>query len=349
MSGLVKVEALNRAAEKYQPVLQMLPFLVLQEVMNELEINLLEVSSKDIAVQMLRKGGVSAPYVATTPDDDHITSEELGKFVERILTVDPCVAVIRDHIMNYKDKLILNNDPNSQKVNNKTKQHPLEYLFIETKVKTIAEDIVDALFFAERNTSDQSPMGMFNGFNTIIDNLITSGEISAARKNFIETGTIEAPDNENDTDAYDKIVHFLRSANPFLRKNGVLYITNNALFYAMDALGNKIKYKGSLEYEIFLNHLKGTTQMPNLRIISQACLGSGDRLMLMKPRNLDFGMNTRTDEQFVQIRNPYKDPNFVQFWTQWDAGTRIMGLHPKEFQINDGTNTGLTMSGDYIS
>jgi hypothetical protein len=349
MSGLVNVEGLNRASQKYQPVLQMLPFLVLQNVMSELEINLLEVSSKDIAVQMLRKGGVSAPYIATTSDDDHITSEELGKFVERILTVEPCVAVIKDHIMNYKDKLILNNDPNSQKVDNKTKKHPLEFLFLQEKVKTIAEDIIDALFFAERNTADKSPMGMFNGYNTILDSLVSAGEISTAKKNLVNTGSIETPADVDDTDAYDKLVAFLRSANPFLRKNGVLYATNDLLFNVMDALGNKIRYKGSLEYEIFLSHLKGTTQMPNLRIITHAALCSGDRLILCKPRNFDFGMNTKGDEQFVQVRNPYADPNFIQFWTQWDAGTRIMALHPKEFQINDGVNVGLTMSGDYIS
>jgi hypothetical protein len=349
MSGLVNVEALNRASQKYQPVLQMLPFLVLQSVLDELEINLLEVSSKDIAVQMLRKGGVSAPYIATNSEDEHITADELGKFVERVLTVDPCVAVIKDHIMNYKDKLILNNDPGSQKLNNKTKKHPLEYLFLQEKVKTIAEDIIDALFFAERNTDDKSPMGMFNGYNTILDALIVAGEIAAAKKNLVATGDISSPEDAGDTDAYDQLVHFLRSANPFLRKNGVLYATNNLLFYAMDALGNKIRYKGSMEYEIFLSHLKGTTQMPNLRIITHAALGSGDRLILCKPRNFDFGMNTKGDEQFVQVRNPYKDPNFVQFWTQWDAGTRIMALHPKEFQMNDGTNTGLAMSGDYNS
>ena len=205
MSGLANVEGLNRASQKYQPVLQMLPFLVLQNVMSELEINLLEVSSKDIAVQMLRKGGVSAPYIATTSDDDHITSEELGKFVERILTVEPCVAVIKDHIMNYKDKLILNNDPNSQKVDNKTKKHPLEFLFLQAKVKTIAEDIIDALFFAERNTADKSPMGMFNGYNTILDSLVSAGEISTAKKNLVNTGSIETPaDVDEETDAWIK-------------------------------------------------------------------------------------------------------------------------------------------------
>jgi hypothetical protein len=60
-------------------------------------------------------------------------------------------------------------------------------------------------------------------------------------------------------------------------------------------------------------------------------------------------MNTKTDVQFIQARNPYEDPNYVQFWSQWELGARINSLHEKEFFCNEQTNTATDMAGDYVS
>ncbi len=149
-------------------------------------------------------------------------------------------------------------------------------------------------------------------------------------------------------EAFDRIVEFLRSANPFLRQNGILYMTQDAMFRAMEALGNKLKYKNALEWEVFLNHLRGLTAAPKLEIISHPILGTGSRLMYTVPDNLDFGLETRGDEQFVQVRAPYEDPNIAQFWMQWKAGTRVTSIHPKTFMVNDQTNSAWDgISGDY--
>jgi hypothetical protein len=58
-------------------------------------------------------------------------------------------------------------------------------------------------------------------------------------------------------------------------------------------------------------------------------------------------MDTLGDEAFVQVRNPYEDPNLVQFWIQGKYGTRIRELHEKAFQINEGSPVANTLSGDY--
>lgn len=344
MPPIVNTDSLNRTSEQYNPTLQVLPFMMLEPTLTELGINFLEVVGKDTKVFFLRKGNVSKPYVAGVID-----YSDLGKAIERSLEVKPAYAALKDHIMNYKSKLVSTNAINAEKVDNKTKKHPLEFLILEEKIKTVSEDIISALFFAERDENDKSPLGMFDGFNKHITDAVAAGEVSTAKGNMYNTGAIVAPTSDTDTDAYDKVVAFIRSANPMLRKRGILYITQTALFHAIDALGNKIKSKDLLEFDVFLRHLQGSTATPSLRVITHEALGTGDDLKLTIPGNLDFGMNTRGDEKFVQIRNPFEDPNIVQFWTQWEAGSRVSQLHPKTFLVNDGVAASAELSGDYVA
>jgi hypothetical protein len=342
MTAIINVTALQRAAENYDPLLRKLPFHILVEELDKLKINVLEVDQKDKVVQFQRKGGLAKPYVI---GDDNAVSGSIGKAIERDLVVKACYAALKDHIMNYRTKRITGNT--SEKVDNKGKKHPLEFLIIESKVRTVAEDILDALFFAERDEDDKSPQGMLDGFYTLVAKEIVAGDVAAAKGNLKTTGAIEAPSSSTDTAAYDLLVDFLRSANPYLRKNGVLYLSQSAMFYAMDALGNKINSKNAFEYDVFVNHLRGLAEAPRLELLRSPILGSGSQLVYTVPFNLDFGVNTKGDEQFVQVRDPYEDPNIAQFWTQWEAGARVTSIHPKEFMCNEQTNTGEPLSGDY--
>jgi len=47
------------------------------------------------------------------------------------------------------------------------------------------------------------------------------------------------------------------------------------------------------------------------------------------------------------VRNPWEDPNLVQFWLQFDAGARINSVHPYKFIVNEGTPAANSLSGDY--
>ena len=83
------------------------------------------------------------------------------------------------------------------------------------------------------------------------------------------------------------------------------------------------------------------------KLLRSNIMGTGQRIILTAPGNFDFGMDTLGDETFVQVRNPYEDPNLVQFWIQGKYGTRIRSIHEKVFQVNEGTPVGLQLSGDY--
>jgi hypothetical protein len=340
---VINIESLSRAAQDYDPVLRKLPFLILMETLKSLRVNMIEADAKDTVVAFHRKGGLAKPYVVGGTNT--VAEDEIGKIVERHLEPKPSFVALKDHIQNYKAKRILSNS--TEKPDMKTKKHPQELLILESKIRTVGEDILDALFHAERDETDKTPMGMFDGFNTILDNDITAGRVSAPNGNLITTGAITRPEDEDDMEALDKIVEFLRKAHPQLRKRGILYITNGALFAVQDALGNKMKYKNAMEYDVFLNHLRSICQAPGLQIVSDPALGSGSRLMLINPGLLDFGVSAKEDTNFVEVRAPYEDPNIVQFWMQWQAGCRITSVHAKDFVCNEQTNTATNMSGDY--
>ena len=214
-------------------------------------------------------------------------------------------------------------------------------------VKTAAEDILDALWSAEYDIADRTPQGCFDGFDTIIDGLISTGVIAAANGNVVNTGAITTPSGETDYDAINQLVTFVRGASNFLKKAGMLHISKNVYQYAVDALENKFKYKdwGLNDVQRYINEKSGA----NVVVVPNEFMGTGDRIMLTIPGNLHFGVDTFGDHEFVQVRDIFEDPNLFQFWLQADFGARLVSIHSKEFQINDGTAAAASHSGDYES
>lgn len=350
MTKTVNTNSLNRAAEQYSPVLTMLPYLVLEPQLAELGIRLLEVKEKDIHLDFMRKGAVSKPY-SSSDDPDDLYVGEVGKIVERPLEVKPCVLPLKDHIMNYRDKKVISNT--AEGVNNQTKKHPIEKLILETAVTTVSEDSLIPLFPGERNEANKTPLGMYDGIDTIIDTDIANGDITTAKGNLINLGASAfiAPDPDDATTqktAWNSMLKFLRALDPFLRRQGFLYLPDNIAWRVMDSLGYVVNNR-ALEWDVFLGAIKGLGGF-NGKIIRTDLMGTGDRIMCSAPNNIDFGLNTKSDQKFVQVRDPFEDPNWVQFWIQWDAGMRIKTVHRKKFAINNGTPVGdSSFAGDYQS
>ncbi len=340
----VNVVSLQRAAEKYQKDFMVLPYAMLIPTLRELKLNMLEVDNKDIVIVKERAGGAARPYVAGGTVG---YQAEVSKLLERELQTQTAYAAIKDNITNYKTKRVLY-DATKDKVNNKTKQHPLERDIIGDNIITVGEDIIDSLFHATYDVADQTPQGMANGYNTIIDTLVAAGAITTGKGNLVNCGSLAAPSDASDLTAFNSLKAWLRNIDHKWRnKQVVLYIPYDSLYHVKDALENKKTSYKDVSFANVLTQLREDCGIPNLQIVSHYALGTGDRLILTEPGNLDLGMNSFSDTGFVQVRNPYEDANEVQFWMQFDIGMRIKKLNKRGFMISDGSVTANSLSGDY--
>lgn len=328
----VDITSLSETAKRFQKDLKMMPYLTLREELGRLGINLIPgIQNKDVITTFLRKQGIAKPYVSGTVDNSTV-----GQAIEETLEVKKAYASVKDNIQNYKKTIM---GPDTLLGKNKSKKHPWQLVMLQSIVKTFGEDILDALFPAAFDTADKSPMGLFNGFDTIIDLKIAAGDVATGKNNLVNTGTI------NKTNAWDILKEFWRASHPLMRRANTLLIVPFAISDAYDD-HYFAKHASKPEKDDFhRTFLEGSGR--KCRIVPSAILGTGDRIILTAPGNFDFGMDTKGDEDFVQVRTPYEDPNDVQFWIQADYGCRIRAVHEKLFQVNEGTPVPLRLSGDY--
>ncbi len=339
--SVVNITSLTRTSKQYNNVLRELPYFKLQEVAKKLKLNILSVKGEDILVNVRRKADVIRPYKAGLTLGQQ---KELKKFFESSLKPETVYAELKDNILNYKEKNVLSNA--GEKVDNKTKKHPLEYFICQNMVISFMEDVIFNLFTGQRDDAVASSTTAFNGFNYKIDSLIAQGEISAANGNLVNSG--EFSEDGTTGDDYALLVAWLQKANPFLR-------TGDVLLYASEAPINKVRTAFMKKVQAFqyptlaqvTESLRADANIPGLQIITDPVLGQGSNLKLVKPGLLDVGFNNVTDNDYVQVRNPYDDPNEVQFWIQSAIDTRIQDVHPKVFMTNELKNTSINLAGDY--
>lgn len=336
----IDISTLSESAVNYDRELKTLPYAVLRETLGIHGINVISgIQNKDVITNFFRKGGMAKPY---TPNPTE--RSDVGKTQERTLQTHKAFASVVDEPSRFKTTIV---GPDVLLGKNKTKQHPWELIMLQSIVRTFSEDIIDALFPAKYDTADRSPQGLFDGFDTLVDADITSGLISAANKNLVATGAINKPASDTDTQAYDKLLAFYQAANPFLRTASTNLLIPFGMGDAYDlAYFNKYKTKPTMD-NFGRTVLDGSGGKCTL--VRSLAMGTGQRIMLTVPGNLDFGLDTESDDQFVQVRDIFEDPNFVQFWIQADYGCRIRNVDTKVFQINDGTPAANAMSGDYVA
>lgn len=349
MADLINVEKLTQTAKEYNPILKTLPSLTLAPKLEKLGINLLEVGDgENIETTEERRGGILKPMGVTTDSTLDGSKEELIRYVEMGLLPKQAYAALKDNIMNYTSEVKILNSV--KKVNQQTKEHPFAARILMAKVLTVGEDQIDALFHAKRDVDDQSPLGITDGYYTLMDSFVAAAEISEAKKNLISIGSLATPATEADYAAWTSIVAWVRSLHPAMRNSQFgIYIPGAIMLNIMDALANKFKYISDVTIDMVQTKLREHAIAPGLVIITDPCLGTGTRIFACALGSLDYGMTGLGDAQFVQVRNPYTDPNWIQYWMQFKVGQRIKSLHPKMFAMTDGTTVSLSLSGDYIS
>lgn len=325
--------SLTETAIRYQRDLRYLPYARMAPVLGELGIQLYPgIQNKHVITNYLRVAGIARPYVQGTVEDSQI-----GKLEEKTLTMYKAYANVKDNIQGYKTISV---GPDTLAGKNRSKRHPWQVVMLTQTVRTFAEDILDALFHAVRDTTDNSPTGLFNGYNKLIDDGIAAGDIADSEGNYYETGSITA------SNAYAKLLGMYRAAHPMLRRTRSLMIVPYHIGDKYDdAYFSKYQYGPSRD-AYGRTVLDGSNGMCSL---VRTPYQGGSRVILTVPGNMHFGMDSMADQTFVQVRNPYTDPNDVQFWIQADYGTRIASWHKKVFIVNDQNDSAVAYSGDYIS
>lgn len=341
----VNITDLTRAAVTYNNVLRELPNYQFQEASKTLKINVLSVNGEDVRISKRRNADFLRPYVSGL---DLGAEKELLKFYESKLKPEVVYAEVNDSILFYKDKKVISNAGES--VSNKTKKHPLEFIILKDLVLSVGEDVLFNMFHAQRDTATPSAITSFNGFFYKLNLLVTAGEIAAGKKNLHTTGAFAQAVENVDTDYsnYTKMVNFIKSAHPLLRRGEVLlYVAENPLTQVRTDFRKMVKSFDYPSLEQVVEKLRSDADCPGLQIVKHEAYGTGDKLILTKPGNLDFGVGEETDQQYVQVRTPHKDPNIVQYWIQAAYDTRINDVHQKLFLTNEQSNEKLDLAGDY--
>lgn len=337
---VINIDELKRYAKTYDGVLRVLPFFSLQEFAQRMRLNVIEVRDEDVLVNFRRKAGNTGPYKAGASID---YPDEIGKIVEMSLKPELTVSRIKDNIQNYKEKRVISNA--GEPVDHVSKRHPLEKTVIDNMVISHTEDVIFSAFFAERNEEVYSPLTAFTGFFPWIDHFKTTSDISLANQNLVPTGEFGSNDGVDD---YDRLVQFLRQAHPMLKRGAVLYYSSSVELVCKEALRKKTSAFKRPTSEEFWEAVKDDAKFPMLQPVTHEAYGTGSALILVKPGMLDLGVNTRRASQFVQVRDIFEDPNDVQFWLQSAYGTRFQDVHRKVFQVNECTNQGVDLAGDYV-
>lgn len=341
MTGILDLDKLKRYAKEYDGVLRTLPYFTFQDFAAAMKLNVIEIDNEDVIVNARRKAGHTGPYKAGAEIN---YPDEIGKLVEMSIKPELTVSRLKDNILNYREKKILSNA--GERVDHTTKKHPLEKFVVDSHIISHSEDVTFSAFFAERNDNVFSPMTSFTGFFPWIDHFKTTNDITMANHNLVRTGTFGGGDGKND---YDRLIDFLRAAHPFLRRKAILYYSTEIELICKEAFRQKVNAFARPTTEDFWKAVKDDAKFPGLEPVTHEAYGTGQALILIRPGMMDFGVNTKKATKFVQIRDIFEDPNELQFWLQAGYGTRFQDIHPKVFQVNEFTNEGVDLAGDYVT
>lgn len=355
--AVIKLDNLTSVAKTYDPMLRVLPFNTLNDAARRMRFNIINVEKGEHIIRSKRrKGDIVRPYVPSALQE----TTELLDFYEAKLKPEIVYAQVPDNVTNYEDYHVLSNQGES--VDNKSKKHPLEYLLLQDIAISFGEDISYNIFTAERDVTKGAAAvaaDSFNGFNKTIKELVTSGLIAEANKNQFATGAFPVmvdPDGEGvepavETDGYLKLLEFLRSADPALRRGEViLYAADHVMNNVVKWYQTHVSNFSDPTREQVVAMLRDKANIPNLQVISEPEFATGSQLMLIKPGLIELGTRMVNDQQFVQVRSVEVDPNKVQFWCQSAYDTRIIDIHRKVFLCNDQYNSitaDFVHSGDY--
>lgn len=186
------------------------------------------------------------------------------------------------------------------------------------------EGIASSLWVAKRNANGETTNDLFDGFETIIGQEITAGEISAAKKN------LYAFDEElNEASIVKELQDFYYSSHETLQDvNTMLYLPRNMYnAYTRGYVGEfgAVAYNQSYKK----TYLEGTDDKCTLVPMTGM---SGKNLILSTKNNMLVGMDQRGTKETVEIRRP-DNPKALQFYMLAYLGCQLESIDERNLFV----------------
>lgn len=314
------------------------PALMNAEIFARLYINVLT-GTEFQRTQMLfrRKGGEARQY----KEGSEIKSK-LGYIEERKLEVTLAWARYYENLQNFREK-----EPFSILGSNGTYDAPVSEFIIRNIGKQFSGDILNNIAFGNKALGAESPMGLYDGFWTLIDREINKGTINKKAMNYVEIEPFTDPAAGEEAANYDQFVSFVESWHPQLRN------AERVLVYCSPETKRRIVTSYMMKFTGFQSPSAGNDSfrffdMPNIELLSHAAFGKGSRLLATVPYNIEFGLDTLNDWNRISVDHAEDDHNILIFQVQSAQGMRILDTSAPKFCVSSQKNTQIDeLNGDY--
>ncbi len=336
MAKFIGLENVQSVATKLSPNIVMGPAFYMKDELDRLGIKVeTGVQYKMTKTVFAGKGGQTRRKVV-----GDVKEVKLGYLFERTLIANICVHRIRCNEDTFAEK------PGIIEINGSAAPHFAKTEeFMNEQAKLFAQDVFMNIIGGDA-ASDDEEMNLFDGIITIQNTDINDGVVNAAAGNLVATGTIELPDEEGDSSAYDAYVAWENKWNPALKKQKVrVYGPTEKMQAIADAYEQKHRSLKTANYQD-----NGNFTLPGhaKRTFVPVDEYTGTRIFATVEGNLVLGVNNEDDGAFVDVeREPSKDTKDLVMQIQGIFGCMLVDPTSRAFVTNGGAAELAYQSGDY--
>lgn len=335
---MLSLEEVQHLTDVLAPDIITSPVLLNADIFAELGIKVLTgVEYRNSIMVFNRKGGTARAYKA----GNRINSS-LGYMEERKLEVHLSWNRYPDNIQNYREK-----EPFSVLGTNGTYEAPNSEFAIREIGKAYSEDVMSNLFFGNRALGDDNALGLYDGFNTLINVEMNAGKIAATNYNYKEIDPIEEQTAGDEAENFRIFQDFYNAWHPRLKAAPLVLVLCSPETKMLIVDGYLQKYTGMQSPDAATDSFR-FLGMPNVKLVANPIVGKGARMIATVPGNLEFGCDTLNDWNKVFVQRSYHDANEIVYQVQSAQGCRIRQITGDKLCVSSGTNTPLdALNGDY--
>lgn len=335
---MLSLEEVQHLTDVLAPDIITSPILLNADIFAELGIKVLTgVEYRNSIMVFNRKGGTARAYKA----GNRINSS-LGYMEERKLEVHLSWNRYPDNIQNYREK-----EPFSVLGTNGTYEAPNSEFAIREIGKAYSEDVMSNLFFGNRALGDDNALGLYDGFNTLINVEMNAGKIAAANYNYKEIDPIVEQTAGDEAENFRIFQDFYSAWHPRLKAAPLVLVLCSPETKMLIVDGYLQKYTGMQSPDAATDSFR-FLGMLNVKLVANPIVGKGGRMIATVPNNLEFGCDTLNDWNKVFVQRNYDDANEIVYQVQSAQGCRIRQITGDKLCVSSGTNTPLdALNGDY--